>query len=98
MLRTTILATLAVLMMASTATAQTMCSKRSKFIDSLAEGYAESPVAMGLVSNGSVLEVLASENGTWTIIVTMPNGLSCVVASGEAWEDVERIALGEPAA
>lgn len=98
MLRRTILATLAAMMVASTATAQTMCSKRSKFLDSLAQGYAESPVAMGLVSNGSVLEVLTSEKGTWTIIVTLPNGMSCVVASGEAWEEVERLALSEPAA
>ena len=34
------------------------------------------------------LEVLASDGGTWTIIVTRLAGRSCVVASGEAWEEV----------
>jgi len=87
------------IVISTTAMAQTMCNKRGTFLDSLKQGYSEAPVAMGLVSNGSVLEVLASKKGSWTIIVTMPNGTSCVVASGDSWEDVERIALNnEPGA
>ncbi len=65
---------------------QTPCSQRTNFIDHLQGKFAEAPIAMGLVSNGSVLEVLASNNGSWTIIVTAPNGLSCAVATGESWE------------
>jgi len=72
------------------AMAQVVCSERGKSLDRLATGYKESPVAMGLASNGSVLEVLAFTDGTWTIIVTTPAGRSCVVASGEAWEEVPR--------
>ncbi len=48
--------------------------------------YSEIPVAMGLASNGGVIEVLASENGSWTLLVTMPDGTSCVLAAGESWE------------
>ena len=70
------------------AMAQVVCSERGKFLERLASGFEETPVAMDLASNGSVLEVLASDDGTWTIIVTTPKGRSCVVASGEAWEDV----------
>ncbi len=70
------------------AMAQVVCSERGKFLERLASGYEETPVAMGLASNGSVVEVFASESGSWTIIVTTPAGRSCVVASGEAWEDV----------
>ncbi len=70
------------------AMAQVVCSERGKFLERLASGYEEMPVAMGLASNGSVVEVLASDGGSWTIIVTTPTGRSCVVASGEAWEDV----------
>ena len=79
------------------AMAQTVCGERNKFLDHLSRGYSEAPAAMGLVSNGAVLEVLVSTNGTWTIIVTRPDGMSCVVAAGEAWEDVPKVALG-PAA
>jgi hypothetical protein len=97
MLRKTLLATILATFATSTAMAQTMCNKRDEFLSTLEKGYSEAPVAMGLVSNGSVLEVLASDNGSWTIIVTLPNGTSCVVASGEAWQDKEKVALG-PAA
>lgn len=79
------------------ATAQTVCGEREKFIDHLSSSYKEAPAAIGLASNGNVLEVLTSHGGTWTIIVTRPNGMSCVVASGEAWEDLPKLALG-PAA
>ena len=71
---------------ASPAMAQTVCSTRAEFIDRFAHRYAENPVAMGLASNGGVVEVLASEKGTWTLLVTMPNGVSCVIAAGESWE------------
>jgi len=83
----------AVVAFAGPAMAQTVCSDRAKFLDHLARGYQEAPAAMGLASNGAVLEVLTSESGTWTIILTMPTGTSCVVASGEAWEKVEKIAM-----
>lgn len=44
---------------------------------------------MGLASNGSVLEILTSRSGeSWSILVTMPNGMTCLIASGENWEKV----------
>lgn len=79
------------------AMAQAVCGKRDKFINHLSKSYSEAPIAMGLVSNGAVLEVPASEDGSWTIIVTRPNGVSCVVAAGESWEDLPILANG-PAA
>jgi hypothetical protein len=79
------------------AMAQTVCGERTKFLRHLSSGYSEAPVAMGLVSNGSILEVLASKKGSWTIIVTRPDGTSCVVAAGEAWEEMPVLAMG-PAA
>ena len=39
--------------------------------------------------------VLTSDDGsTWTIIVSMPNGTSCLLAAGENWQPVERVAQG----
>lgn len=95
MLRLSVTAIALAVFVATPAMAQTVCSKRDTFLKHLGEGYAEAPVAMGLASNGSVLEVLASDKGTWTIILTMPDGRSCVVASGEAWEEIEnKVAFG----
>ncbi len=79
------------------AMAQTVCGDRNKSLNHLSQSYKEAPAALGLVSIGTVLEVLVSKGGTWTIIVTRPGGLSCIVAAGEAWEDLPKLALG-PAA
>ena len=66
--------------------AQTVCSTRTNFLNELSSQHQERPIAMGLAANGSVVEVLASKDGTWTILATSPNGMSCVVAVGDSWE------------
>jgi hypothetical protein len=77
----------------------TSCAEREMVVGRLADRYGESPQGIGLGQDNSVLEVFASaETGTWTILVTLPNGLSCLVASGEAWERVaEALVPGEGA-
>ncbi len=64
------------------------CDARDKVLSALSGRYFEQPTSMGLAANGSMVEVLVSEKGTWTIISTMPNGLSCLIAAGEYWEKV----------
>ncbi len=73
-------------MFASSSHAATVCSTRTNFLNELSSQHRENPIAMGLAANGSVLEVLASKDGTWTILITSPNGTSCVVAVGDSWE------------
>ena len=48
----------------ATAWVQTVCSQRTNFIKQLSVMYAESPVPMGLASDGTVIEVLASATGS----------------------------------
>ena len=56
-------------------------------VDRLADRYGESRQSIGLGANNAVVEVFASsETGTWTITVTTPQGLTCLVASGQAFE------------
>lgn len=63
------------------------CAPRDSVVDRLAQGYGESRKSMGLGANNAVVEVFASdETGTWTITVTTPNGLTCLVASGQSFE------------
>lgn len=65
------------------------CGARNTVLDYLSTKYAEKPVAMGIAANGSLIEVLSSKKGTtFTIIVTAPDGKSCMVAAGEGWEDL----------
>ncbi len=68
------------------AAAQIACTTRGEVAERLAGEYAEAPVAAGLTSSGGVIEVFASGDGTsWTIVLTKPEGTSCLVAAGEAW-------------
>ncbi len=77
----------------SAVSAQTLCGERQSFISHLGKNHHEAPTAIGLTSSGKVIEVLTSETGTWTIIVTAPDGRSCLIAAGEDWEVVERMAM-----
>ena len=63
------------------------CAPRDVVVSRLAEGYGETRQSIGLGANNSVIETYASdETGSWTITVTMPGGLTCLVASGQAFE------------
>ena len=61
------------------------CGERTDVLAYLSTKFEESPIAMGLTSDGKVLEVLASEAGSWSIIVTMPTGVTCGLSFGESW-------------
>ena len=82
-----------VALLAPSASAQTLCGERQNFISHLGKNHHEATTAMGLTSSGKVIEVLTSEKGSWTIIVTNPDGRSCLIAAGEDWEAIERIAM-----
>jgi hypothetical protein len=73
------------------------CAPRPEILKQLSKQFKEAPVALGLAKNGSVIEVLTSDDGeTWTIMVSQPNGPSCLVAVGEGWEELKRVgAKGE---
>ncbi len=66
--------------------AQTACNPRTEVLGHLAKKYGEVPVAIGVTNKGGLVEVLTTGDGnTWTIIVSQPNGTSCMVAAGEGW-------------
>lgn len=74
----------------------TPCGPRPELVKQLSKRFHEEPVAIGLTNKGSLVEVLTSDNGsTWTIMISQPNGSSCVVAAGEGWEELKRVAAGE---
>lgn len=67
-------------------------STRTEIVDFLGQTYDEAPVAGGIASNGSVLEVFTSPDGqSWTIILTSPDGTSRVVAAGETWLELLKL-------
>lgn len=63
------------------------CAKRDEMVKVLAQRYGEEPRAIGLASPSAMIEVFASKAGTWTILLTRPDGASCVLSAGESWEE-----------
>jgi hypothetical protein len=63
------------------------CADNSDIADQLIKRYGESRSGMGIHGDGSLVELwLSEETGTWTIVVTRPDGLSCIRAAGKGWE------------
>ena len=59
---------------------------RDMVVDQLAKSYAEAPRALVITSDGAVLELFSAGDGdTWTIVVTLPTGMSRIVATGQNW-------------
>lgn len=63
-----------------------VCAKRDRIVQQLESVHGETRKSAGLQNNMGVVEVFASEGGSWTIFVTSPAGVSCLLAVGEAWE------------
>lgn len=51
----------------------------------LADRFGERVSAYGVDAVGSLVQVYAAEAGNWTIAVTRPDGVTCIVSAGEAW-------------
>ena len=84
----TIVSLVAVLLAAAPASAQSVCGTRADLVTRLATVYGEVPVALGVSAQGNLVEVLTGPDGSWTILMTVPEGRACIVAVGEAWQPV----------
>lgn len=75
------------------------CGPRNIVVEQLGRDYAEVPVNRGVTSEGALLELLASPSGSWTLLISLPNGRSCLAAAGESWEELDpQLAQGNPVA
>jgi hypothetical protein len=82
---------------ADPALAQAVWTDRTVIVNELSNGYREAPQALGVTSDGAVLELFTSSQGeSWTLVVTLPNGMSRVVATGEHWTSVPNSAKWMP--
>ena len=71
----------------SIAAAQTFCVDRTDMLERLAAEYGEQLAEVKMIKDYGLVELLRSPSkGTWTIILTKPTGISCVLATGEGLE------------
>ena len=62
------------------------CLPRADAITKLQRQYHEQQIGIGVASRGSlVIELFVSDSGSWTILMTRADGISCVAAAGENW-------------
>lgn len=79
------LAALALVATATSASAQTQCAGTADVLAMFASEWGEYISGEGL-SEAGLLQVLSNpDTGTWTLIISTPSGISCMVASGENW-------------
>ncbi|MGE3873902.1 MAG: hypothetical protein AB7F74_13180 [Parvibaculaceae bacterium] len=76
------------------AQAQEQCGPRDQVVKLLNAKYQENQRAVGLINEKAVMEVYISSRGTWTMLITNEAGLACVLAAGEAWDEMPMKALG----
>jgi len=73
------------------------CVPRAAVFDSLRESHGEVPAFRGVTASGALFEVLVGPDGSFTVFITFPDGLTCPLTTGEGWRDVPE-ASGDPAA
>lgn len=77
--------------MATTASAQQNCGQREAVADRLASQFGETRQSIGLGAGGMVETWANRLTGSFTITVTTPSGLTCLVSSGEAFERLTEV-------
>ena len=77
-----------------------LCGPRADLVKQLSGDYQERTMAVGIADNGNaVLEILASPNGsTWTLLYSMASGISCMVYTGQDWQQFPAVAALGPEA
>lgn len=97
MLRMALTAALATAVSASAAQAAPACGKRHDILAQLSERYREAPVGIGVAGNGGLIELLTASTGTtWTLLITLPNGPTCLLAAGQDWQPLQTTVLAGP--
>lgn len=74
--------------------AQMVCGERVEIVNALQTGHQEQKTAAGLSGNGGLVELFTGDAGTWTLLLTLPGGPTCLLGAGEAWEGWEH--TGQP--
>ena len=70
--------------------AQMLCVDRVDMLNRLASEYGEELIEVKMMEEHGLLEVLKSPTrGTWTLLLTKPGGISCVLATGKGLDTDE---------
>ncbi|MCB1390256.1 MAG: hypothetical protein KDK12_14115 [Rhodobacteraceae bacterium] len=83
-MRSSALAAALVLLPAVTAEAQSLpCAARERVLAFVIDQRHETRLATGDASRGATIELYAGDSGSWTLLLNLPDGRSCLLANGE---------------
>ena len=89
----------AVLSAPAAAEGDARCTAHQQMVSLLSKKYSEAPMGIGTVNQDRVMQIFVSAKGSWTIVVTKTDGLSCIVAAGQNWENIpSHLSALDPAA
>ena len=87
-----ILAAMVLACLAMPAQAQSpFCAPREHLIAELVLRFGERLEHVGLQADNTLVEIWVSETGSFTVLITGPDGLSCVGASGKNWWSLKEL-------
>lgn len=73
--------------------AQQACGDRAEIIKMLAAKYKELPRAFGIIGDKTLVELFVSKSGSWTMMETMSQGVTCIVRSGQSWDELPPVTV-----
>jgi hypothetical protein len=73
------------------ASAQRTCIPHDNADAKLRNEFSEKILGRGISGDGTLLEIFLSSRGSFTVIKTTPDGLSCVVDFGEGWQTLNQL-------
>ena len=89
----------AIILAASPAAAQDAekrCGLRDQMAEVLLRQYDEHPIEKVLSITGIAHEWFASPSGSWTVLMVLPDGVSCAIAAGDSKSLGPMPGLGRP--
>ena len=88
---------LAVILCLMGGAAHANCAPPAVISERLEAGFGEARQALALTATGQMMEVYANlDTGTWTITLTSPNGVACIVSVGNAYVAIDQPLPGVP--
>lgn len=92
-IKTTIIVSAISVAMSLAVTAKTFaaptCGTHDLIASTLATQYNERPLHRGLTPKGTMVEIFSSNAGTFTVVVTIRTGMSCLVTAGTHWQEID---------
>jgi hypothetical protein len=63
----------------------TSCGERETVINALRKDYKEVQDSIGISNGGGLIEVFVSPQGSFSITITNPSQITCIISAGEYW-------------